>query len=182
MTACASVRVRACLVRCEAQQWGARLLRHPRLALVPLMLRCRWPVPHRLLRPSGGALLLADPPDRTAANRERFMQLVAGRGGADGDSAGAHASSGSSSNSPGARGAARGPHRHRGLRLCVKEQWVGACAAQQLDEEMAGGLAGGRQKGGQQGSALMAQGSDKVPVQLVVLESVAQDDTVHLKL
>lgn len=31
-----------------------------------------------LLRPTGGALLLADPPNRTAANRERFLELLRG--------------------------------------------------------------------------------------------------------
>lgn len=34
----------------------------------------------RLLRATGGQLLLADPPNRTAANRERFLQLLSGSG------------------------------------------------------------------------------------------------------
>eukprot|EP00983_Pelagomonas_calceolata_P089486 1157316-Pelagomonas_calceolata.AAC.4 len=39
----------------------------------------------RLLRPQDGVLLLADPPNRTVANRERFMHLVAGGRGDEDD-------------------------------------------------------------------------------------------------
>jgi hypothetical protein len=35
----------------------------------------------RLLHPSGGKLLLADPPNRARANRERFLELLCAAGG-----------------------------------------------------------------------------------------------------
>jgi len=70
----------------------------------------------KLLRPQDGVLLLADPPNRTVANRERFMHLVAGGRGDEDDT------------------------ETDGLQLTVKEQWIAPCHIDDLDNEMVGGL------------------------------------------
>ncbi len=95
-----------------------------------------------LLQPQGGRLLLADPPSRTAHNRQRFLELLC---------------------DPPAASAVQWPHGAP-LRLVVDESSVQQCGADQLDPEMAGGVA-----------------CDSVPVQLLVLRSVVGNDTVGVK-
>ncbi len=75
-----------------------------------------------ILKADGGRLLLADPPNRTAHNRERFVELLGGGGG------GATAQAGGG--------------RARAARLVLEQcTVVDGCRVQQLDPEMVGGMA-----------------------------------------
>lgn len=120
----------------------------------------------RLLRAQGGTLLLADPPNRTAHNRERFMQLLGGASGSSPDVGG--------SNPAGSRNAG-------GRRFVLQECGVvTSCRLDQLDKEMAGGLVTGSSPTSNNNMS-GHKDSEVVPVQLAVFQSTVGGDTIGLK-
>jgi hypothetical protein len=114
---------------------------------------------------AGSRLVLADPPNRTPKNRERFMELLRASPGGWGNAR--------------ARMCALSTHAHRsshalsspplaGLRLSLEECSMHNCESELLDTEMAGGS-------GPAGT------SSSIPIQLSLLRATLGGDTIGVK-
>ncbi len=124
--------------------------------LASLLPRSCLSLSRRVIKASDGYLLLADPPNRTAYNRQRFLELLA-------QTASQASPAGST---PAAKPAAR---KAKPACLILEEcRVVDSCRTLHLDPEMRGGMGQGKE--------------EVVPVQLAVFRSVLGTDTVGMKL
>jgi hypothetical protein len=108
-----------------------------------------------MVKSDGGYLVLADPPNRTAANRKRFVELL-------------------TSGCTGGGGA-------RAARLSLEECCLlDSCRTQLLDPEMVGGKSCTKLPSPAPSSG--SNHADTVPVQLMVFRSSLGTDTVGVKM
>jgi predicted nicotinamide N-methyase len=113
-------------------------------------------IPQLMRAGSGSLLLLADPPNRTAANRQRFLEVLAAGGSSSTAAAAAGGGPPPSSSSSSSSSTQ--------LRLLLQESALEECDVTQLDPEMLGGV-----------------NSESVAVQFMVFRAALGGETLGLK-